>query len=141
MRTIKVNNHISIDEKELKISFIKSSGPGGQNINKVSTAVQIKFDVINSTNLTDEVKNSIIRNAGKKVTKDGVLIIEARRFRTQEKNKNDAIERLVSLIKKSTILRKKRKLTKPSRSSNELRLEKKKKRSSTKSLRKKIVNE
>lgn len=141
MRTIKINNHISIDEKELKISFIKSSGPGGQNINKVSTAVQIKLDVINSTNLTDEVKNSIIRKAGKKITKDGVLIIEARRFRTQEKNKNDAIERLVSLIKKSTILRKKRKLTKPSKSSIESRLEKKKKRASTKFLRKKIVNE
>jgi len=138
---IKIDNNISINEKELEFSFIKSSGPGGQNINKVSTAVQLKFDVKNSISLSEIVKTSLVKNAGEKITKDGVLIIEAKRYRTQEKNKNDAIERLISLIKKSAIIKKKRKTTKPSKNSIETRIENKKKRSGIKALRKRVVKE
>lgn len=135
---IKVNSLINLDESELKFSFIKASGPGGQNVNKVATSVQLKFNVYKSANLTDEVKEKIIKNAGKKATSKGIIIIEAKRYRTQEKNKTDAIERLVKLISQSAKVVKKRKKTKPTKAAAEKRIEVKKKKSTQKNLRKKV---
>jgi ribosome-associated protein len=135
---IKVNSLISLDERELKFSFIKASGPGGQNVNKVATSVQLKFNVYKSENLPDEVKEKIIKNAGKKATTKGIIIIEAKRYRTQEKNKTDAIERLVKLISQSAKVAKKRKKTKPTKAADEKRIEVKKKKSTQKTLRKKV---
>lgn len=132
---IRITKNISIDESELKFNFIRSSGPGGQNVNKVSTAVQIKFDVINSMNLPDYVKNMIFKKAGRKISKDGIITIEAKRFRTQEKNRLDAIERLVKLISDSAVILKKRKKTKPGLLAIEKRISDKKKRSQLKNQR------
>jgi ribosome-associated protein len=136
---IRINHQISIEESELVFSFIRSSGPGGQNVNKVATAVQLRFDVLHSPSLTEEVKSRLIRLAGKRMTLDGVLLIEARRFRTQEKNKQDAIERLTKLILKAAIKPKKRIHTLPNRSSREKRLKEKKKKGEIKKYRRKSV--
>ncbi len=132
---IEINNKIFIPETELQFNFIRSSGPGGQNVNKVSTAVQLRFDIINSPSLSDEVKRRLIVKSGNKVTKEGILIIEAKRFRTQESNKQDAIERFTELIRKAGRKPKKRIKTKPSYKSKQKRIEEKKKRSETKKLR------
>lgn len=135
---INVNSLISLDESELKFSFIKASGPGGQNVNKVATSAQLKFNVYKSPNIPDEIKERIIKNAGKKATSKGIIIIEAKRYRTQEKNKIDAIERLVKLISQSAKIAKKRKKTKPTKAAAEKRIEVKKKKSTKKILRKKV---
>ena len=103
---IKVNNKISLNENELKFDFIRASGPGGQNVNKVSTAVQLRFNIMTSKSLTEHEKVMIIKGNRNKVTNEGILIIEAKRFRTQEKNKQDAIDRLISLIIKFTKIKK-----------------------------------
>jgi len=132
---IEINNKIFIPETELQFNFIRSSGPGGQNVNKVSTAVQLRFDIINSPSLSDEVKRRLIVKSGNKVTKEGILIIEAKRFRTQESNKQDAIEKFTELIRKAGRKPKKRIKTKPSYKSKQKRIEEKKKRSETKKLR------
>jgi len=92
---------IAIDEKEIKEEFTYGSGPGGQNINKVSTAVHLRFDVANSTSLTEEIKKRLITIGGKNITKDGVLIIKAKKFRKQEQNRQDAMKRLKTLILKA----------------------------------------
>ena len=110
---IEVNEEISLAENEISLSFIHASGPGGQNINKVATAVQLRFAVWESPSLQEEVKARLVKLAGKKVTGSGVLVIEAKRYRTQEKNRRDAIERLCVLIRKALIAPKKRKKTKP----------------------------
>ena len=138
---IRISNHVFIEESELSFSFIRSSGPGGQNVNKVATAVQLRFDVSHSPSLTEEVKSRLIRLAGKRMTLDGVLLIEAKRYRTQENNKEDAIERLTSLIQKAVIKPKKRIHTKPNRSSREKRLKEKKKKGEIKKYRRKSVFE
>ena len=134
---IKINSNIYIDENELKFSFIRASGPGGQNVNKVSTAVQLKFDVINSS-IEEIVKTKLLKIAGSKATNDGVIVIEAKRFRTQEKNKQDSIDRLIKLIEKATEIKKKRRKTKPTKASSEKRIDVKKKKSKQKKQREKI---
>ena len=131
---IEITPSLQIDERELQIDFIRASGPGGQNVNKVATAVQLRFDVQTSA-LPEEVKARLRHLAGKRMTGEGVLLIEARRFRTQEQNREDAIQRLVELVQKSLVEPKKRKKTKPSAASKEKRLKEKKRRGENKKLR------
>jgi ribosome-associated protein len=130
-----INDRISIDESELSETFVRSSGPGGQNVNKLSTAVQLRFDVRHSPALTHEVKARLERLAGRRLTNDGIIVIVAQRHRTQENNRRDARERLVDLIKKAAVRPTPRRPTKPTRSSRERRLTGKKIRSGIKALR------
>ncbi|HPX50660.1 MAG TPA: alternative ribosome rescue aminoacyl-tRNA hydrolase ArfB [Deltaproteobacteria bacterium] len=123
---IPVTDHISLDESELRWDFVRSSGPGGQNVNKVATAVQLRFDVRHSPGLSPETKKRLARIAGRKMTSDGVLVITARRFRYQERNRMDALERLVALIRQASIVPKRRVRTAPSRAAREERLREKK---------------
>ncbi len=111
---IEVTPSIRIDESELHYEFIRASGPGGQNVNKVSTAVQLRFDVIRSPSLPAEVKERLVRLAGSRVTENGVLIIDAHTYRTQEQNKADALRRLAAWLQKAAQAPKERKAVKPS---------------------------
>jgi len=135
---IRITPEISIRESELKSDFIRSSGPGGQNVNKVATAVQLRFDVFRSPSLPEAVRRRLVRIAGKRVSKEGVLLIDARRFRTQERNRQDAVERLVHWIRRASERPKKRIKTRPTPSSRERRLEGKRQRSEIKRLRKPV---
>lgn len=136
---IAVTRSITIDERELQMDFVRSSGPGGQNVNKVATAVQLRFDVRRSPSLPDDVRQRLMRLAGKRLTADGVLLIDARRFRTQEQNREDAISRLVHLIRQAAEKPKARRPTKPTLASQQRRLESKRHRSQTKRLRRSVV--
>ena len=124
---IQITSSISIDEGELQFEYIRASGPGGQNVNKVATAVQLRFD-INASSLPGPVKQRLSKLAGNKVTNNGILIIEAKKYRTQEQNREDAIRRFVELAHKSTIKPKNRIKTKPTKSSREKRIKAKKQR-------------
>jgi ribosome-associated protein len=132
---IRVTDHISIDERELEERFIRASGPGGQNVNKLSSAVQLRFDVRNSPSLPDDVRVRLERLAGRRLTREGVLVIIAQRHRTQERNRADALERLIELIERAAVAPVPRRPTKPTKGSRERRLESKKRRSSIKGLR------
>jgi ribosome-associated protein len=132
---LEITNDISIDESEIQFGFIRSSGPGGQNVNKVASAVQLRFDAKRSASLPEDVRQRLLRLAGKRITEDGILIIEAKRYRSQERNRKDAIERLVGLVRKSAEKPKSRKKTKPTEASKRRRLEEKRHRSEIKRLR------
>lgn len=131
---IDITPSIHIDENELRFEYIRASGPGGQNVNKVATAVQMRFDV-RASSLPDEVKIRLIHLAGKRITSEGVLVIEAKQYRTQEQNREDAIWRLTELVRKSAVKPKKRTKTKPTAASKEKRLKSKKVRGEIKRLR------
>jgi ribosome-associated protein len=125
---IPVTPSIAIEEAELHFDFVRSSGPGGQNVNKVATAVQLRFDAARSPSLPEDVRERLRRVAGKRMTADGVVVITAQRYRSQQKNREDAVGRLVSLIERAAVAPKKRRKTKPTRESRERRLDEKKKR-------------
>ena len=132
---IRITDRISIDEQELEERFVRASGPGGQNVNKLSTAVQLRFDARHSPSLPGDVRARLERLAGKRLTRDGVIVIIAQRHRTQERNRQDALDRLVELIQRAAVAPIPRRKTKPTRGSRERRLETKKRRSSIKGLR------
>lgn len=132
---IPVTPSIALDERELVFNFIRSAGPGGQNVNKVATAVQLRFDAENSPRLTDAVRRRVLSLAGRRATADGVIVISANRFRTQERNRSDAIDRLVDLVRRAAMVQKRRVPTKPSRSARGKRLESKRRRGDVKNKR------
>jgi ribosome-associated protein len=132
---MEITPSLSIPDSELSIDFIRASGPGGQNVNKVATAAQLRFDVRNSPSLTEEVKARLVRLAGSRITQDGILVIEAKRYRTQEQNRADAMLRLEALIQKALVRPKKRRPTRPTLASQARRVETKKKRGNVKRLR------
>jgi len=120
---IHITRTITIDESEIQEYFVRASGPGGQNVNKVATTVQLRFDVANSRSLPEEVRTRLISLAGNRITEDGILIIDARRFRTQSRNREDAIARLVELIRNAAQRPKIRRKTRPTLASKIRRLE------------------
>ena len=140
-KMISITDTISIDEKDIREEFIRSSGPGGQNVNKVATAVQLRFDIANSASIPEEIKARLIRLSGRRITADGVLILTARRFRTREKNREDAFDRLARLIRKACEKPKNRRKTRPTASSREERLQKKSIKSRKKKMRSPLIHE
>ncbi len=132
---LRVTGHIEIDEREIDEQFVRASGPGGQNVNKLSTAVQFRFDVRHSPSLPGDVRARLERLAGSRLTRDGVLVIIAQRHRTQLRNRQDALDRLLDLIRRAAVAPIRRRPTRPTKASRERRIEGKKRRGGIKHLR------
>jgi len=132
---IRINARIAIEDREVDESFVRASGPGGQNVNKLSTAVQLRFDVRGSPSLPGDVKSRLERLAGTRLTRDGVLVIIAQRHRTQARNRQDGLDRLIDLIRRAAVAPTPRRPTKPTKASRERRIESKKRRAGIKHLR------
>ncbi|WP_127088444.1 alternative ribosome rescue aminoacyl-tRNA hydrolase ArfB [Aquabacter cavernae] len=135
MAWIEITPRLAITEEELSFSFVRASGPGGQNVNKVSSAVQLRFDAWGSPNLPDGVKSRLGRVAGSRMTQDGVIVIHAQSFRSQDRNREDSIARLVEMIREAAYVAPPRRKTRPTLASKERRLAAKERRGSVKSLR------
>jgi ribosome-associated protein len=135
---LKINDDLSIPESELEFSAIRAQGPGGQNVNKVSSAIHLRFDITKSTVLDDDIKQRLLALKDRRISKSGVVVIKSQRFRNQDKNKDDALERLAVLIRKALEVKKPRKKTKPSKRVVEKRLEEKSRRSRLKQSRKPV---
>jgi ribosome-associated protein len=134
---LKISNNVTVPIEEVEVSAIRAQGAGGQNVNKVSSAVHLRFDV-QSSSLPDYYKQKLLSMNDRRLSKDGVIIIKAQRFRTQEKNREDVLNRLAELIKSSGVVKKRRRPTKPTKASQKRRLDDKGKRGQTKSLRGKV---
>ena len=135
---LRITPDISIDDSEIRMEFVRSDGPGGQNVNKVSTAVELRFDVAVNESLPPDVKQRLTKLAGRRISAAGVLVIRARRYRTQGRNRQDAVDRLIALIRRAATSPRPRRATKPTAASKRRRLDTKQRRSRTKQLRRTV---
>lgn len=135
---IEITPTIAIDESEIELEFMRASKPGGQKVNRVATAVQLRFDVGNSPSLPEDVRERLVHLAGRRITQDGVLIIKAQRYRAQDRNREDAVGRLIELIRKAAEKPKRRRKTKRTLASKRRRLESKRRRGETKRMRRSV---
>lgn len=138
---LRINRRVVLNESELTFEFVRSSGPGGQNVNKVSTAVRLRFDVRNSPHLPPDVRDRLVQIAGRRIGADGVLSILARRYRTQESNRRDAVARLVHWIERAAAIPRARRKTAPTKAARERRLEEKRHRGGTKAGRRAVASD